>query len=579
MRQKIRRQHLKEGIESVCQSSPEASDALKKFNRNKIGRPSLEVDQPELLSTIIKIVQSSTAADDRRRTERLLSVKTLDDLHEELEKIGFNLSRSGLYLRLLPRRGNTSEGKRHVTTVPVQLLRPENSLRKKNEDRMFAKSFIDDLFEICKLFGPKTILFMSNDDKARVPLGLTAANLQAPLMMHLDYKVKLMDHDFVVGPQHKLIPSVYGICEITSSGNVSYSGDTFIRIRSGKHDTSNAYTHSYDVRDLFESKLVKRKPLLLMETDGAQDEAPRFPKTLATAVDLFRLLDLDVLLHGVNAAGLSAFNPVERRMAPLSHDLAGIILPHDSFGHHLDSSGKTIDQELEVKNFQKAAEVLSEVWKKTVIDGYPVDCKALSVGNAYEPPAPDPVWVASHCRQSRYSLQIVKCNDESCCSPFETNWLNVIPDRFIPFPAIYEYTNKGNTPVEPSTYFQAVNNPTSSFAPLPQRLLLKAIPQEGSKYKTVPFDLYCPSMKVKLAKGICQKCSQYWPSEAAMKRHKKAHKVLEREQDAGNDDKNEQDEVEEREEENMDDGNPKPESLMPVFNNISDLLKSSFIEI
>ena len=41
-----------------------------------------------------------------------------------------------------------------------------------------------------------------------------------------------------------------------------------------------------------------------METDGAQDEAPRFPKTLATAVNLFRLLDLGVLLHGVNAAGV-----------------------------------------------------------------------------------------------------------------------------------------------------------------------------------------------------------------------------------------------------------------------------------
>ena len=58
-------------------------------------------------------------------------------------------------------------------------------------------------------------LFMSNDDKARVPLGLTAASLQAPLLMRMEYKVKLMDHDFVVGPQHKLIPLVYGICEVT----------------------------------------------------------------------------------------------------------------------------------------------------------------------------------------------------------------------------------------------------------------------------------------------------------------------------------------------------------------------------
>ena len=47
---------------------------------------------------------------------------------------------------------------------------------------MFAKSFIDDMFEVCKLFGPKAVLFMSNDDKARVSLGLTATSLQTSLL-------------------------------------------------------------------------------------------------------------------------------------------------------------------------------------------------------------------------------------------------------------------------------------------------------------------------------------------------------------------------------------------------------------
>ena len=39
------------------------------------------------------------------------------------------------------------------------------------------------------------------------------------------------------------------------------------------------------------------------------------------------------------------------------------------------------------------------------------------------------------------------------------------------------------------------------------------------------FDLYCPPIKGKLSKGICKTCNQYWPSEAAMLRHKKAHKM------------------------------------------------------
>ena len=82
-------------------------------------------------------------------------------------------------------------------------------------------------------------------------------------------------------------------------------------------------------------------------------------------------MELDVLLHAVNAADLSAFSAVERQMSPLSHDLAGVILPHD-----LDSSGKTIDEDLEKKkNFFKAAEVLSDIWSNNVIDGHPVDSK------------------------------------------------------------------------------------------------------------------------------------------------------------------------------------------------------------
>jgi len=73
---------------------------------------------------------------------------------------------------------------------------------------------------------------------------------------------------FVIGKKHKLIPSVYGLCDIApKDGKATYSGEIFIRIRSGKHDTSSAYTHAYDVRELFNSNLIERKPVLrvLME--------------------------------------------------------------------------------------------------------------------------------------------------------------------------------------------------------------------------------------------------------------------------------------------------------------------------
>ena len=75
---------------------------------------------------------------------------------------------------------------------------------------MFAKSFMDDLTNLCNFFGPQSVLFLSNEGKARVPLGLATASLQAPILMHTEYKVRLPDHNFVVGPRHTLIPSVGG---------------------------------------------------------------------------------------------------------------------------------------------------------------------------------------------------------------------------------------------------------------------------------------------------------------------------------------------------------------------------------
>ena len=148
-----------------------------------------------------------------------------------------------------------------------------------------------------------------------------------------------------------LIPSVYDVCKIKENGELSYSGNTFIRIRRGKDNSSSAHTHVYNMKELFESSNLPERPILVLSTDGAQDEAPRYPKPLATAIYFVKHLKRDAFLHGLNVAGLSAFNPVERRMSPLSHDIAGVVLPHKNFGSHLDSQSNTIDVELEKKIF------------------------------------------------------------------------------------------------------------------------------------------------------------------------------------------------------------------------------------
>ena len=87
-------------------------------------------------------------------------------------------------------------------------------------------------------------------------------------------------------------------------------------------------------------------------------------------------------------------------MAPLSHELAGLILPHDHFGSHLDDNGQTVNEDLEKSNFQFAGKVLADVWNSLTTDGFPILAKYIDPGNVVEvPDLPEVKWYSEHLRQ------------------------------------------------------------------------------------------------------------------------------------------------------------------------------------
>ena len=104
------------------------------------------------------------------------TVKTLDDLHAAIKGLGYQISRSGLYLRLLPRDATTIHGKKHVKTVPVRLVRPENNLRKSHPDRMFAAETFKTGQDIVEFLGSEAAIYLSQDDKSAVHIGVTPSN-------------------------------------------------------------------------------------------------------------------------------------------------------------------------------------------------------------------------------------------------------------------------------------------------------------------------------------------------------------------------------------------------------------------
>jgi len=210
-------------------------------------------------------------------------------------------------------------------------------------------------------------------------------------------------------------------------------------------------------------------------------------KVIDCAINHFKKYDLDGLFIVTNAPGRSAYNRVERRMAPLSRELSGVILPHNHFGSHLDSSGKTVDEGLELKNFAKAGKVLAEIWSAVEIDNYPVVatyCPPASNNDTVTShAAASQQWRTAHVRESQYCLQLVRCNDHQCCTPWRSPLQNLLQSRFLPNPVSAKHNGQGIVTSD------ADNAPT--FLPLFVNLQLNSMAQKEKMEEFIipPYDL------------------------------------------------------------------------------------------
>ena len=174
------------------------------------------------------------------------TVKTLDDLTNAVHSLGYIVSRSALYLRLLPRSQTSIQGRKHVSTLPVKLVRPQNDLRRKHPDRMFCSESSKAADAIAKYLGPKACLYISLDDKSSVPLGRTAAKVQAPILMSVKAKVRPLEFS---RSQLSTWPSSSSgiLCHSAvlhhEGPGVAYCRETCVAIRSSKHNNGSAFSH------------------------------------------------------------------------------------------------------------------------------------------------------------------------------------------------------------------------------------------------------------------------------------------------------------------------------------------------
>ena len=107
-------------------------------------------------------------------------------------------------------------------------------------------------------------------------------------------------------------------------------------------------------------------------------------------------------------------------MVKFSKELSGVVLPHDNFGSHLNAKRERIDKGLKKKFFEYAGEILAKIWSDMIIDGHPVPAELTSEEVDPEVIKKSEEWKSKHVRESQYFLQLVKCKNSKCCSPFRS---------------------------------------------------------------------------------------------------------------------------------------------------------------
>ena len=200
-------------------------------------------------------------------------------------------------------------------------------------------------------------------------------------------------------------------------------------IRFAKHDRSTALSHRLELCEILRSVRFGTythnerglKKVLLLRSDNGPDEAPRNPSTQAEMIQLFVKMELLVLILISLPAGYSPFSPCERRMAPLSKQLTGVVLDHKYHGSHLNSSHQTTDFELEKQNFEHAGKRLVKIFEEMTLDNHKTIAKYVTPPTNIDLPELEkedvhvPVtenWICDHVQVSKYCLQIVACDNE-----------------------------------------------------------------------------------------------------------------------------------------------------------------------
>ncbi|RIB08670.1 hypothetical protein C2G38_2211032 [Gigaspora rosea] len=179
-------------------------------------------------------------------------------------------------------------------------------------DKRRRKKAIKGTRQFAQAFSDSSII-ISQDNKAKIGLGVPAVGRTFRTLQSALEPVQVPDHDFVCGINQKLIPSVYFMIKPSKINDDLRTGQMAIFVRS------------------------------------------------QWLIAIIHAEDISSLVSDDQYSGILKINNNIKPIWILLVD-AGIVLPINHFGNHLDRQGKIIDTELATQNFRYASTMLCDIW-------------------------------------------------------------------------------------------------------------------------------------------------------------------------------------------------------------------------
>ncbi|CAG8715305.1 23345_t:CDS:2 [Cetraspora pellucida] len=332
-------------------------------------------------------------------------------------------------------------------------------------------------------------VIISQDDKAKIGLGIPAVGRTFRTLQSVSEPVQLPDHDFTCGSNQKLIPSVYLIIKPNEESNDLRTGQVVIFVRPQWSIGTSSVIHMKDLISLASnnqySDALKTnneiKLIWFLLVDGGSDENPRHFKNIESYCKLFKQFDLDYLTIRTHAPGQSKYNPVERGILTLSGKLAGIVLPIDHFGKHLNSQGNVINTNLAAQNFNYAGTMLCDIWcYDSIFEKH--------VNATYIDKATDPFVNLEFTFENKKEKEY---NKKKQTNKKQNNEKNDISCIFIPWNWIEKHCNLCH-------FFLPVTKAKDGYYINPVHLL-----QYSKQLKVPKYNEHCPSIKTMYSRLCC----------------------------------------------------------------------------